>query len=112
MTTPTQYRQGDVLLVRVGAMPATARPVAEDPRGVVLAEGEATGHHHRIGPAYRTATLYAHDEGTFLRVTGGATSPVVLLTHEEHDPIAIPPGDYRVIRQMEYSPDAVRRVED
>lgn len=107
--TICQYRQGDVFLVAIDTIPAGAKPVKKDARGVVLAEGEATGHHHRIGPKFRSATKLEHAEGTFLRVTGG---DVVMLTHEEHAPITIPPGNYRVRIQREYTPDEVRRVED
>jgi hypothetical protein len=104
-----QFRQGDVFLIKVDAIPDGAKPAKKDARGVVLAEGEATGHHHRIGPKFRTAKLMQHAEGTFLRVTGGAP---VDLTHEEHSPVTIPPGDYRVRIQREYTPDAVRQVVD
>ena len=109
MTTKQQFRQGDVFIIAVDKIPEGAKPAKKDARGVVLAEGEATGHHHRIGPAFRTAKLLEHAEGTFLRVTGGK---VVALTHEEHTPIEIPPGDYRVRIQREYHPDAVRQVVD
>lgn len=104
-----QARQGDVFLIAVDSIPSDATPAKSDPRGVVLAEGEVTGHHHRIGPMYRSAEMLHHAEGTFLRVTGKS---VVALTHEEHSPIEIPPGAYRVRIQREYTPGAVRRVED
>jgi hypothetical protein len=32
--------------------------------------------------------------------------------HEEHDPIRIPPGAYRVVRQREYEPRGWRAVAD
>src|SRR5690349_14057960 len=45
------YRQGDVLIIPVGAAEVPARaPVPRDPRGrMVLARGEATGHAHVVG---------------------------------------------------------------
>ena len=67
--TKFQARQGDVFLF-AAKIPASAKPSKADPRGVVLAEGEATGHHHRIGPRFRSAQMLTCDEGTFLRVTG------------------------------------------
>jgi hypothetical protein len=45
----------------------------------------------------------------FLMVEGDAP---VALEHDEHDTIAIPPGNYKVIRQREYSPEAIRNVAD
>lgn len=101
------YRQGDVLIVPVTRI--KGNPAPNDSRGVVLAEGEATGHHHRIGPSFRSAKLFNHEEGTYLRVNGKRAAP---LTHEEHKTIMIPPGSYKVIRQREYSPEAVRQVVD
>jgi hypothetical protein len=99
MTTQFQARQGDVFIISVDNIPTDATPAKDDQRGVVLAEGKVTGHHHRIGPTYRSAKLMHHAEGTFLRVTGGVP---VTLTHEEHSAISIPPGNYRVRIQREY----------
>jgi hypothetical protein len=105
------YRQGDVLLIPVSGelLPAGARPVPRDARHrLVLALGEVTGHAHAV--AARDAELFAVPDEVdrrFLRI--GSTS---LLTHEEHRAIPLPPGLYRVVRQREYSPEAVRRVAD
>ena len=38
--------------------------------------------------------------------TGGA------VTHEEHASIQLPKGNYRIVRQREYSPEAIRNVAD
>jgi hypothetical protein len=35
-----------------------------------------------------------------------------LLTHDEHAPIPLPAGAYRVVRQREYTPEQVRDVAD
>jgi hypothetical protein len=104
------YRQGDVLLIPVsGELPAGARPVPRDARHrLVLALGEVTGHAHAV--AARDAELFDapdHADRGFLHIRSAS-----LLTHEEHRAIALPPGLYRVVRQREYSPDAVRRVAD
>ncbi len=32
--------------------------------------------------------------------------------HEEHGPVTLPPGDYKVVIQREYSPEAIRNVAD
>ncbi|MEU7912403.1 hypothetical protein [Microbispora bryophytorum] len=97
------YRQGDVLIVPVTeeSVPRGLRPVPRDPRGrLVLAEGEATGHCHAFpGPG----TLYPG----FLHLPAGGR-----LVHEEHDPIPLPKGWFRVIRQREYVPGSFRTVAD
>lgn len=103
------YRQGDVLILVAdpGVHPGARLPRQ---RGrIVLAEGEVTGHAHAI--ASRGADLHelAGLADRFLRVLaeGG-----VALTHEEHDTITIPVGDYIVRRQREYHPQAIRIVSD
>jgi hypothetical protein len=47
-TGGAQYRQGDVLLERISALPAGLRPVNRDKGRVVLAYGEVTGHAHAL----------------------------------------------------------------
>lgn len=85
MTTkkvPIQIRQGDVLLVGVDHIPPGATELPPDPaRGHVLAEGEATGHAHRIPQRYAGgATAYRTEtDARYMRVT----APVPL-RHEEH----------------------------
>lgn len=97
------FRQGDVLIVAVSKIPADAREVPRSKRGVVLAEGEVTGHAHRI-PS-RSAKLYRTEmDARFMRVT----APVAL-NHEEHSTVKIPPGNYRVTIHTEYQPGELPR---
>jgi hypothetical protein len=105
------FRQGDVLLVPIpeSRLPEAAVPVARDARGaLVLALGEATGHAHavRAGDADLLADSAELDR-RFLRIVSDA-----VLTHEEHDPIPLPPGLYQVVRQREYEPGESRMVDD
>jgi hypothetical protein len=107
------YRQGDVLIVPVeeAAVPPGAEGLARqprDPRGrMVLALGEVTGHAHAVvGPGF-----LVREPGPFgvswLRLPEGGR-----VVHEEHGAIPLPRGWYRVIRQREYAPGAVRVVAD
>jgi hypothetical protein len=104
---PQSYRQGDVLLMPCGAIPRSAHEeTAEDGR-VVLAHGERTGHAH-IMPADRVS--YFRDDGNgqaFLRVD---SEEPVALTHEEHAPLTVQPGTYRVVLQREYQPRSAPRT--
>lgn len=97
---PWQARQGDVLLERApkGAATPAHKPVPKDRRGVVLAEGEVTGHHHRI---QTPGVCLLRAEGIHERVmTVG--SGAALLVHEEHAEIEIPAGTFVVSQQVEY----------
>lgn len=88
------FRQGDVLLVPVDEMPATAAPA---PDGVV-AHGEVSGHAHRLVAAQQ----WIDGAQRYVRVTGDRGE----LVHEEHAVIALPgPAVYRVVIQREYAPD-------
>lgn len=79
---PFMIRQGDVLLV-AEPVPESASPVPLDQsRGLVLAEGEVTGHAHRIPHRHATGVAKAfrtEEDARFMRVT----APVPL-RHEEH----------------------------
>lgn len=100
------YRQGDVLVVPVDAAVA-GDPLSREEGRIVLAHGEATGHAHAI--AEPTAALFAIPESAdrHLRLV----RPSMLL-HEEHAPIELPAGTYRVRRQREYHPEEIRTVAD
>lgn len=98
-------RQGDVMVVGVARIPKAAKPKDRDHGRCVLAYGEVTGHAHAIEDV--SALLFDHGEELFLRADG-----VVTLRHEEHAPITIPRGNYRVVRQREYEPAGIRNVAD
>lgn len=97
------YRHGDLLVADVPAIPEDARPLAH----LVLATGELTGHAHRIVER-DAAQLFRAREELYLRVTGERAT----LVHQEHGPIVLGPGTYRVWRQREYTPHEIRMVRD
>lgn len=100
-----QIRQGDVYL-KPGEMPEGKCKKIKAKRGrLILAEGEATGHHHSVSAD--VAELFDFGGKMALVVREPAT-----LDHQEHAPIEVQPGTYWVIRQREYSPQEIRRVAD
>lgn len=104
-----QFRQGDVLIERVAEIPAGLTEVPLDKGRVILAYGEVTGHAHAVvGDVEFLAADVEEMQERFLRVLEEGAEVV----HDEHDTIALPPGDYRVLRQREYSPEAIRTVAD
>ena len=95
-----QLRQGDILLVPVTAVepPSDARRSGE----VILAEGEITGHAHRLRGA--EVLEWSVDGQRYVRVLGGEAGT---LQHEDHDPVpaavVAPDVTYRVVQQRVWS---------
>ena len=103
-----QFRQGDVLLSAVTAIPPTAKPARVTGDRVVLARGEASGHAHAV-PATGAQLFQDRASGRAYLAVGKLGAR---LQHEEHAPIRLPAGYYEVIRQREYTPTAIRRAAD
>jgi hypothetical protein len=97
------WRQGDVFIAPIPAVPkgAARRP------GVVLVEGELTGHSHRLARP-DAGELLERGGNLYLRVLADSAT----IIHQEHRAITLPRGTYRVWGQREYSPDEIRRVLD
>ncbi len=93
-------RQGDVLLKSTDNIKGHKLP------HLTLAEGEVTGHSHRISKGQ--AELYQKGDILYLKVL----SETATLTHEEHKAIPIPQGNWRVKIQREYEPKGWRYVSD
>ena len=128
-----KYQQGDVVMFQVDDesfeknMDNTSQGESvvhyntQSHNNPILAFGEATGHIHQIHmkdmlekaevtvhmPRYRTAGedtpegFEVHEE-------------TVTLTHEEHDPIDVPPGKYlvRIVREFDHIAGRSRYVAD
>ena len=94
------WRQGDVFIELATRVPAGARHVGHG----VLVEGEVTGHSHRLEDL-DAAEVFRKDDDLFLRVVADATR----IVHEEHGPITLQRGVYRVWKQREYTPQAPGR---
>lgn len=101
------YRQGDVLLIPTPHLPCDAQLLQRDDGRVVLAYGEVTGHAHAIDAPDAELWSLADEVDRYLRLRSRAR-----LQHEEHATLVLEPGCYRVVRQREYAPDAVRNVAD
>lgn len=102
-SSPALWRQGDVFVVAVSALPTDAR----EERRPILAEGEITGHAHRIQDP-SAARVFAHGSNLYLEVLAESATVV----HEEHGPITLPRGGYEIRIQREYHPQEIRRVVD
>jgi hypothetical protein len=97
------WRQGDIFIAEVKQIPPGATPLPH----VILAHGEVTGHSHRLENS-ATGALYSADNEFFLEVFGEGARVV----HDEHGPIPLEIGLYRVWRQREYTPERIVIVRD
>mgnify|MGYP003148847609 CR=1 FL=1 len=132
-----KYQQGDVLFVELDDEDAKTfqdkkaststnwrriRVEREENGDTVVAYGEATGHNHRFQFDSKTmvnypVTGYVSDMGRrgetnalqYVEVEKTAT-----LTHQEHNPIQVPPGKYRVkiVREFDHIGQQTRNVVD
>ena len=110
------FAQGDLLIERVDEVVPCGTKISHQADGaLVLAEGEVTGHRHAIFDAvamFRDDGL-ARDipDGLYIghvRVLGDCAK----IQHEEHAPVTLPKGTWRVRRQRELEPKDVRVVVD
>ena len=110
------FEQGDVLIFSTDEIPTGNREIVDSG---ILASGEATGHHHRVAPQVSTWTVPApaRTTPTLYRVDGVlyVEAPMPFrVTHEEHKPIDVPAGKYRVglVQEYDYDIEESRNVAD
>lgn len=101
----TQFRQGDVLLVKVDKAPRGAKLVRMKDR-IVLAFGEVTGHAHALYEKTK-ARLLDFKAARFLQVLEKTA-----LKHEEHGAIFLDKGTYKQAFQFEEKRAEIQRVAD
>ena len=101
-------RQGDVMIASCRGIPTGAQKVTPENGRLIVARGEATGHHHSF-PHRPEVTLFRD----------GATGPfyvradsAVTLEHQEHSALTINPGIYKVTIQRTFVAGMARRVSD
>jgi hypothetical protein len=110
MKTQKIYRQGDVMFI-----PCDNIPQGTKRANGTVAYGEVTGHSHRLADL-ATADVFECGDGLYVRVSEDGISingqPGCSFIHEEHGPINLPPGSYKVGMQREYSPADRRIIRD
>lgn len=115
-TFKNQAAQGDLYIRRITAIPAAAKPMKAEKGHFIVAHSE-TGHHHVIAERPGVQVFTTDDPlVSYLRVIEATEATEALLEHlrsfDTHETIAIPPGEYELRRQREYTPEGWRRVED
>lgn len=96
-------RQGDILFIRVDAIPEGLKKAKDN----IIAHGEVTGHSHKVHGGEGVALL--ENESGEKWITADEEFSAV---HDEHGPIKFQKGIYQIRRQREYEPEAPRQVAD
>lgn len=104
--------QGDMLLLRVDALPEGVREVPPVNGAYILAHSE-TGHNHVVLERPNVKLFSAMDEfRAWLVVEETPAKLEHQRSFDTHETLLIPPGTYEVRRQREYTPEGFRRAAD
>jgi hypothetical protein len=110
------FFQGDVCIERVPDADPSGKTIPDKNGAVILAEGEATGHHHAF---FGTGVTMFRDDSLARDVPQELyighikiTTPTAELKHQEHDSITLKKGTYRIRRQREWDAGMARTVAD
>lgn len=104
--------QGDLYIERITDLPVTGLVTVAPERGHLIVGHSETGHHHVIDA--ERATMYRLPEEIyecFLVVSDTAVLEH-LRSYDTHEAIELTPGNYRVRRQREYTPEGWRQAQD
>ena len=103
------YQQGDVLLFKEDKIPEDAKPMKPDNRGIVLAEGEVTGHCHTIADLDTCGSFKDSLGNIWLDVKSA-----VKVKHQEHKHVKLPKGKYRIgiVREVDPFAQEINKVKD
>ena len=126
-----KYQQGDVVMFKVDADyfndntrkgdEYKASYTGKKDTHAIIAFGEVTGHKHQVNmkdmaeEAGVTLSMgYNRKAGTDVPDGFQVHNTPVTITHEEHDPIKLPPGYYmvRIVREQDHIAGRTRYVAD
>lgn len=101
--------QGDLSIFSVASIPSGLTEKQPENGQHILAHSE-TGHHHAIDG--NTVRVFEQDEFVSYLDVEKESNVVHLRNFDTHAPVTLPPGQYRITRQREYTPKGFRRAAD
>lgn len=113
--------QGDMLIICIDKLPENIKPIDIEDGKFILAHSE-TGHHHSV--KYKEdIKFYSNDNNPFIAYLVVNNDAKCLIEHERsydtHETIALMPTEqkdiqriYEIRRQVEYTPEGLRRAQD
>jgi hypothetical protein len=120
----TKFQQGDVVMFKVDKLPTRGRTIKKLSSGGVVQHGEVTGHAHRLDLQSKFTMYESSEPLSFTDELTGGTIAVKLkylnvneptaLSHEEHQTITLPTGQYVVgiVQEYDYDTEEARSVLD
>jgi hypothetical protein len=102
--------QGDLAIIPVDEIPSDVVEAKSEGENHIVAHSE-TGHHHVVPT--RMAKLYVVSAMmSYLRVVAEQANLQHLRPYDTHETVALPKGDYQLLRQREGAPEGWRQVAD
>ncbi len=89
-------QQGDIIIERIDSLPKGLKKLNHG----ILEEGEAAGHYHQLADYHPTKVAVYEDGDNNKFFQNVAT---MTLKHEEHAPVEIPRGIYRIRKVREFN---------
>ena len=99
--------QGDLNIFAVTSIPEGLEE--KKAKQHILAHSE-TGHHHVIDG--NTVRVFEQDEFVSYLDVKKKADVVHLRSFDTHAPVSLDPGQYKITRQREYTPEGYRRAAD
>jgi hypothetical protein len=107
--------QGDFIIMRITSIPKDVVPFEAEGNHYIVAHSE-TGHNHVMEKtnieAFRPANTSDTDLYELFMVVKEPTEINHLRSHDTHETLLVPPGNYKIRRQREYTPEGFRRAAD
>ena len=108
--------QGDFIIFRIKNIPEGVEAVQPDATGKFIVAHSETGHNHvmeRTGVScFKPANVKEADLYQLFFAVEKDTVIEHLRSFDTHEAIRVPPGNYQVKRQREYTPEGFRRAAD
>jgi len=107
--------QGDFIIMRINDIPAEVETFAPENDVFVVAHSE-TGHNHTILAertlAFRPKNVKDVDLYELFLVVKEPTEIIHHRSFDTHEALLVPPGNYKIKRQREYTPEGFRKAAD
>jgi hypothetical protein len=108
--------QGDFIIIRIDEFPAKKLEKISPVDGKIIVAHSETGHNHVMECEYVEAYKEADtSEVNFYEMFLNVKEPTEinhLRSFDTHETLQVPPGNYLIKRQREYTPEGFRKAQD